>query len=120
MARFVKEYKITSSPETIFNAVHALLSSEGFEYTELEGENVFNNGADLLSPPTCFKLSFKDDTVRLEGWLRRVVLPGVHKGELDFDGAFFAVIAKKYGRKLAARIESVILQNGGSFINNHI
>ena len=115
MPRTIKDYQFTGSQEQLFAAVHSYLMSEGYEYIIYRGETVFKKGHGIASGPTFIKISFGQDLVRLEGWLKFAALPGVYAGESDLTGMMgFAV--KGPLKKRYAWIESMIMQGGGRFL----
>ena len=115
MSRTVKDYQFTGPQEPLFAAVHSYLMSEGYDYITYHGEIVFKKGFGIASGPTFIKISFGQDLVRLEGWLKFAALPGVYAGESDLTGLMgFAV--KGPLKKRYAWIESMIMQGGGKLL----
>ena len=115
MPRTVRDYRFTGPQEPLFVAVHSYLMSEGYEYIIYHDEVVFKKGHGIASGPTFIKISFGEDLVRLEGWLKFAALPGVYAGESDLHGVMgFAV--KGPLKKRYAWIESMIVQGGGQLL----
>lgn len=86
MARYVKDYTHYADPQASFEAVQQYLTAEGYEYLVFEGENVFKKGKGLLVAPRFIKVSFFQDVVRIEAWMKYALLPGVYCGEIGLTG----------------------------------
>ena len=109
MARTVKAFPMAYMPDALFNDIYAYLMSEGYEYIQYNNENVFKKGKGLTMGPTFIKVSFQNNAVYLEAWLKFAVLPGVYAGESGLDG-LMGVAVKGPLKTRFARIESMIQQ----------
>lgn len=107
MARTVKAFPMAYFPDALFNAIHAYLLSEGYEYIQYNNENVYKKGMGILMGPTFIKVSFQDNLVYLEAWLKFAVLPGIYVGESGLTG-LLGVAVKGPLRNRFAYIESMI------------
>lgn len=123
MSRYVKDFAPIAQPDPLFKAVHTYLSSEGYEYREYKGENVFKKGKGLMMGPTFIKLSFSPSATRVEAWMKYALLPGVYVGEIGLKGMTGGAV-KGLLKQRVARIEAMIAQcisseaaspNGGGF-----
>lgn len=107
MARYSKEFPLTTAPDEIFKTVHQYLMSEGYEYLQYDRENVFKKGHGLMTGPTFLKLSFSERTVRLEAWMKYALLPGVYVGEIGLTGFVGAAVKGPLKRRVA-QIEAIL------------
>ena len=112
MARTVQVFPMAYYPEALFNDIHAYLLSEGYEYIQYQNENVYKKGKGLAMGPTFFKISYQNNAVYLEAWLKFAALPGVYAGESGLDGLTGAAV-KGPLKKRFAYIESMIRQYAG-------
>lgn len=112
MARTVQVFQMAYLPDALFNDIHAYLLSEGYKYVQYHNENVFKKGKGLMSGPTFIKVSFQNNAVYLEAWLKFAVLPGVYAGESGLDGVMGAAVKGPLMRRFAY-IESMIRQYAG-------
>lgn len=109
MARYIKEFQVATTPDTIFNTVYQYLLSEGYEYIRYENENVFQKGKGIWTGPTFIKLSFSKSAVRLEAWMKYALLPGVYVGEMGLTGFVGAAVKGPLKRRVS-QIEAMIMQ----------
>ena len=113
MARYVNILPLQAPPEALFNAIHAYLTSEGYEYRQYKNENVFKKGMGLMAGPSFIKVSFSQNTVMVEAWMKFALLPGVYMGEMDLTG-FTGAAVKGPLKKRVAQVEAMILQYAGA------
>ena len=112
MARTVQVFPMAYFPDALFNEIHAYLLSEGYEYIQYENENVYKKGKGLAMGPTFFKISYQNNAVYLEAWLKFAVLPGVYAGESGLDGLMGAAVKGPLKQRFAY-IELMIRQYAG-------
>lgn len=86
MARYIKDFQTNVDPQAVHSAVNQYLQSEGYEYINYDGENVFKKGNGVWANPTFFKFSYSGNVVRMETWMKYAFFPGVYVGELGVDG----------------------------------
>lgn len=86
MARYVKIVSLWGSPGAVFPRVRAYLEQEGFVYQNFEGELLFQKGLYSGKTPAFIKISFKENTGRVEAWMREAASPGVLLGEYGLEG----------------------------------
>lgn len=86
MPRFIRDFRLKEPPEQSFAAISQFLTMSGFVYQTLDGENIFKKGDGWVSAPTCIKVTYGPEAVRLEGWLKYAILPGVYGGDLGRSG----------------------------------
>lgn len=111
MARYVKDFQFNADANVLFNQLNNYLVSEGYEYIQYDGENVFKKGTGMLSNPTYFKFDFQGSTIRLETWMKYALFPGVYVGELGTTGFVGSAVKGAWKRRIA-QIEAIILQYG--------
>ncbi len=111
MARYIKAFQFYAKPEDVFAEISKYLKDEGYEYVEMEGENVFKKGNGFLTNPTFFKFSFAGNRLRMETWMKYALLPGVFVGELDLKG-FIGCAVKGPWKKRVAYLEQVLTALG--------
>lgn len=107
MARYIRDFQTTASPQTLHAAVSQYLTAEGYEYLTFDGENVFQKGQGFLASPTFFKFSYFGNSVRMETWMKYAMLPGVFLGELGTDG-FVGCAAKGPWKKRIKNVEGIL------------
>lgn len=112
MARTVQVFPMAYFPEALFNDIHAYLLSEGYEYIQYQNENVYKKGKGLAMGPTFFKISYQNNAVWLEAWLKFAALPGVYAGESGLDGLMGAAVKGPLKQRFAY-IELMIRQYAG-------
>ena len=114
MARTVKVFPMASLPAELFGAIHSYLTSEGYKYMDYHQERIFKKGKGVASGPTFIKVSYQNNVVRLEGWMKFAWAPGVYSGESGvYDALGFA--AKGPLKRRFEQIEVMIQQ----YIANH-
>lgn len=86
MARYIRDFRLKEPPEQSFAKISQFLSTSGFTYQNVDGENIFKKGDGWIAAPTCIKVTYGPEAVRLEGWLKYAVLPGVYAGDLGRSG----------------------------------
>ena len=114
MPRTVKEFDFHYPPEQLFSAMHQYLTSQGYEYRVYKDELLFKKGKGVWTAPRFFKISFAPGQVRLETWIKMVLLPGVYYGESDLEG-FVGCAAKIPTKKTLNHLETMVFAYGGSF-----
>lgn len=93
MSRFKTQFQTPFTADAVFKITADYLKSEGYNYVEYSGENVWKKGSGWVSGPTFIKLAYSNNTVFLEAWLKYALLPGVYVGEMGLDG-FFGIAVK--------------------------
>lgn len=112
MARYIKDFQYSGSPQMLFDSVYNFLSSEKFEYQDFDGENVFKKGEGFLVSPCFFKLTFSAGLIRLETWSKYTIIPGVFVGEFGTTGFVGSAVRGPWLKRLAT-VESIIASLGG-------
>lgn len=107
MARYVKDFLTNADPQTVHFAVNQYLQSEGYEYINYDGENVFKKGNGVWSNPTFFKFSYTGNSVKMESWMKYAFFPGVYVGELGVDG-FVGCAVKGPWKKRIGALEGIL------------
>ena len=127
MARYIKDFQTNVDSQAVHSSVNQYLLSEGYEYINYDGENVFRKGNGVWSNPTFFKFSYSGNMVRMETWMKYAFFPGVYVGELGVTG-FVGSAVKGPWKKRISNIESMLsnfaTQNTNypytSFQNNNV
>ena len=109
MARYRRDFPFSSSPDALLNAVGQYLTTEGYEFTQYEGETVFKKGYGILTGPTFIKVSYLPNFVTVEAWMKYALLPGVYVGEIGLTG-FVGAAVKGPLKQRVAQIESMVLE----------
>ncbi len=113
MARYHNEFKFNHPiHEQLFADIHRYILSEGYEYLNYEGENLYKKGKGLASGPTFLKIMTDQNRIVIEAWVKFAVLPGVYAGEMGIDGAIGAIPKSVLGGRVRY-IETMIINNGG-------
>ena len=112
MPRYVSEFQTTVPAQFTFDAFNQYLASEGYDYTNYKGEQVFKKGKGLATGPTFVKLFITDDLiVRIEAWCKFAILPGVYAGEMALDGAM-GIAVKKPLKERVIYLENMLMNAG--------
>lgn len=107
MSRYIKDIITQAEPQNVYEAIMQFLTSEGYEYIQYDGENVFKKGKGVLSSPTFFKFTYGNNSVRMETWMKYPILPGVYVGELGVTGMIGAACKGPWKRRIA-QLESIL------------
>lgn len=107
MARYSKSFQTSVDPQAVHSVVNQYLQSEGYEYINYDGENVFKKGKGVWANPTFFKFSYSGNMVRMETWMKYAFFPGVYIGELGVDG-FVGFAVKEPWKKRIRNLESIL------------
>ncbi len=107
MPRYMRDFPMIGTPDQMYGMVRDYLFSEGYVETNVKGENVLKKGDGWVSGPTCFKISFYGNFMRMESWMLYAVLPGVYGGEIGVDG-FVGSATKGPWKKRIAHIEQML------------
>lgn len=113
MARYIKDFQINVDPQNVYSAVNQYLQSEGYDYINYDGENVYKKGTGAFTNPTFFKFSFAGNMVRMETWMKYAFFPGVFVGELGMEGFVGSAVKgpwKKRVKNLEATLGSFAMQ----------
>ena len=115
MSRSITRFTSPFAPNAVFNAFGQYMQSEGFEFIQQNGEQLWKKGVGLLTAPQYAKLSVANDgSYVLEAWLKLAILPGVYVGEMGTKGFFGAfpkqMLKARVDRTLAAMQARVLYQ----------
>lgn len=103
--RYRRDFTLTEDPQVSFDKIYQHMITEGFEYLNYEGEQVFKKGKGFWTGPTFIKVQYTENQVRLEAWIKYAILPGVYVGEYGMEG-FVGAAAKGPMKKAVAWIEA--------------
>lgn len=101
MGRYIRDFMIKTDPQPILAAVFNYLQSEGYEYTELDGEKVYKKGKGLVTGPSIFKIYQYGAAIRLETWMKYAIAPGLYVGELDTTGFVGSAVKGPWKNRIA-------------------
>lgn len=110
MARHIKEFQINAAPQAVHMVLNQYLQSEGYEYINYDGENVFKKGNGFLGNPTFFKFAYSGNMVRMETWMKYAFFPGIYIGELSITG-FVGCAVKGAWKERIDNVENILLNN---------
>ena len=85
--------------------------SEGYEFINFEGDNVFKKGHGIATGPTIFKFTVDCGIILMETWMKYAVLPGVYAGEIGTTG-FLGCAAKGPWKNRIEYIEGILSRYG--------
>ena len=113
MPRYHNEFKFSNPihPQ-LFADIHQYMLSEGYEYRNFEGENVYKKGKGFSLGPTFLKIMADQDRIVVEAWIKFAVVPGVYASEMGIDGVFGAVPKSMLSGRVR-NVERMITSNGG-------
>lgn len=112
MARYHSEFKFEMDPRPVLEQIHQYLMSEGYDYRDYRGEQVYKKGVGIAQGPTFFKIMAGNGLIVVEAWIKWTFVPGVYFGELGITGTF-AAIPKSILRTRVQYVEYLIAQAGG-------
>ena len=101
MGRYIRDFMIKTDPQPVLAAVFNYLQSEGYEYTELNGEKVYKKGKGLVTGPSIFKIYQYGAAIRLETWMKYAIAPGLYVGELDTTGFVGSAVKGPWKNRIA-------------------
>lgn len=101
MGRYIRDFMIKTDPQPVLAAVFNYLQSEGYEYTELDGEKVYKKGKGLVTGPSIFKIYQYGAAIRLETWMKYAIAPGLYVGELDTTGFVGSALKGPWKNRIA-------------------
>lgn len=110
MARYVQEYSLREAKEKNYAVLQRFLTMKGYRFQQYKQEQVFCK--DSLSPgnSTMVKISYTQDRVMIEIWLKTIPAPGAWDGEAAIDG-WFGLALKGEMKKMALALDELL---GGS------
>lgn len=112
MARYHNEFSFQADPTMLLQQVHQYLMSEGYEYRDFKGEQVYKKGMGVATGPSFIKVMAGNGRVIVEAWIKFAALPGVYAGETGIDGVLGA-IPKAFLRTRVQYVEYLVMQAGG-------
>ena len=117
MSRYIKEYKISGSAESLRNFASQFFISNGFVYKEYHGEQVYQKGSGLMVGPKFVRVDINESVIHFEAWVKFAVLPGVYSGEMDLEGTA-GIATKKPLKTIMTNFENQLLQMGCTPVSN--
>ena len=118
MGRYIRDFMIKTDPQPVLAAVFNYLQSEGYEYTELDGEKVYKKGKGWVTGPSIFKIYQYGAAIRLETWMKYAIAPGLYVGELDTTGFVGSAVKGPWKNRIAhieQLLSSISMPNNGNF-----
>ncbi len=112
MPRYRSLFSVIPPASLFFEPAYQYLLSQGYEYIQLGGENVFKKGHGFFCAPRYIKVSCTADTVLIEAWMKYSLLPGVYVGEIGLTG-FVGAAVRGPLKANVARLESMLQAGGG-------
>lgn len=111
MSRTIKEYRYTMLPPHFQSQVEQYLASEGYKPYFDKGVQVYKYGVGALTGPKFFQITYLPNIIRIEGWIKFAVVPGVYCGESELSG-FYGSIPKAGAKKVLDQLERMLLSVG--------
>lgn len=108
MARYTRTFRVNANLRTVHADVDHYLLSEGYECINYDGEEVYKKGQGFWGSPTFFKISYCNNIVKMETWMKYALLPGVYIGEIGVTG-FVGWAVKGPWKKRITDIENILL-----------
>lgn len=88
MARYVQEYQLLEPQEQTWPVVQRYFESQGYVYKNYQNEQVFQKGSGWLMDPAFAKVTYSQNSVRVEIWMKDALVPGVYIREIGIDGFY--------------------------------
>jgi hypothetical protein len=108
MARYYNTFVTPKTPEQIGQIINMSLTSAGFQYTTIKGEQIWKKGHGVLTAPQCIKVEIAPgNSVIIQAWLKIPLLPGVYIGEQNLDG-FYGIVIKNALRQTVMSLEMML------------
>ena len=86
MSRYMIELPVNKSSEQIADITARYMSAQGFILATVNGEQVWKKGDGFLVAPQCVLVKTIAGSVKVEAWIKFVLLPFVFVGEMGLDG----------------------------------
>jgi len=112
MARYHNEFQFLADAKPVLEQIHQYLMSEGYDYRDYRGEQVYKKGMGIAQGPTFMKIMAGNQMIVVEAWIKCTAVPGVYVGELGIDGVM-AAIPKSILKTRVQYVEYLITQAGG-------
>lgn len=110
MARYVQEYSLRETKEKNYAILQRFLTMKGYRFQQYKLEQVFCKDTRAPGNSTMVKISYNQDRVMIEIWLKTAPLLGVGDDETGIDG-WYAVALKGEMKKMALALDELL---GGS------
>lgn len=91
MSRTVKEYRYQMLPPYFQQQLEQLLAAEGYQPYMDKGVRVYKYGSGWMTAPKFFAVTIFPNVIRVEGWIKTAILPGVYCGESKLSGVFGSI-----------------------------
>jgi hypothetical protein len=103
MTRYINRINTPVPPLSLSQALGDYLNAEGFTQVQYKGNLVWKKGSGVLTAPQYVILTYGEQEIILEAFIKFAALPGVYVGELGTTG-FVGAIPKGM---LKTRIEAI-------------
>lgn len=113
MSRFEKQYQTNGNNEIIFGKIAQFLVTSGYTRETYNGEYVFKKGSGWFAAPKYIKIdNIGGNCIKLQAWIKWVLLPNLFIGEFDpTQGTFAGAIDKSKLNATVNAVDSIILHN---------
>lgn len=120
MSRYVRKYASNEQTVVIIEKISRFLISSGYNKEVYEGEYVYKKGDGWFSAPKYVKISNDGgNIIKLEAWIKWVLLPCVFVGEMDFtQNSFIGAIDKSKLKNIVDGINTIINNDLGGTVSN--
>ena len=108
MARYEKVLPLVDSRDNTFPLIQSLMTSKGYKYEVVDGENVFRKGDGFWVIARYLKITYAPDVVCIQAWINNTGM------EMGLEG-FVGSAAKKPLRKLVDQVEAILSKPAEGF-----
>lgn len=113
MSRTVREYRYQMLPPYFQQQLEQLLAAEGYHPYMDKGIQVYKYGSGWMTAPKFFAVTIFPNVIRIEGWIKSAILPGVYCGESQLSG-FYGSIPKASAKKTLEELERFLYSVGAT------
>lgn len=119
MSRFEKDYHTNENTGVIFEKINNFLISSGYVKETYNGEYVYKKGDGWLAAPKYIKVNnMGGNCIKVQAWMKWVLLPYVFIGEMDFtQNTFAGAIDKSKLKAIVEGIDTIVLQTNSNTTN---
>ena len=109
MARYARRFPIQNIDlNFVSNEIGKYMTSEGFHLVPYKGQTAWSKGYGFFTGPQYLILSYYQNEIVMEAFIKMALLPGVFVGEYGLDG-FFGAIPKQLLKTRVGAVEGYIM-----------
>lgn len=102
--RYVRDEQINKPDDFVTFIMNDYLGRSGYVQKQVKGEWLWKEGAGFASAPKFIKYSYENGVIHIEAFIRTLWLPGVYGKELDFTGAYGALVKQSFKKEIESLI----------------